>query len=96
MNLAGKHVSPFPHSETLTHRMTRMYIEHLRRKEPLEKHRANHCPHCRGLGYIEWPTGCPECGASPPCETDEKCTGPDEVCRVCSGSGRAASRAAHA
>jgi hypothetical protein len=46
------------------------------------------CPACGGVGYQEWMTGCSECGATPPCESDEVCPGPDEVCAKCHGSGR--------
>lgn len=54
----------------------------------LEDDGMKECPTCRGRGYQEWQTGCPECGKSPPCESEEECPGPDEMCRTCKGLGR--------
>jgi len=47
------------------------------------------CPQCDGAGYEEWLTGCPACGASPPCPVpnEDDCTGPEEPCPACKGSG---------
>jgi len=46
------------------------------------------CPDCDGEGFPVWLTGCPECGASPPCDPPTECPGPDEVCGTCKGSGK--------
>jgi hypothetical protein len=54
----------------------------------LREYVPQECSECRGLGYSEWLTGCDKCGASPPCESDDDCPGPDKVCKPCSGSGR--------